>query len=160
MDPTFLDRILKYSEQSGLTILLDQRIGHGSDGQIWRSSQESAIKVFHRSPNYEIEKACYQRLQTRAISIINGFHVPCLYAFDDELCIIEMSIVSPPFLLDFGKCYLDHPPDYSEEVMEEDEEYRRELFEDRWPEVQKLLWKLESIGIYYMDARPANIAFD
>lgn len=34
-----------------------------------------------------------------------------------------------------------------------------ELFGDRWPEVEESLWKLESLGIYYVDAKPKNISF-
>jgi len=33
---------------------------------------------------------------------ILGFHVPQLLGADDELMAIEMTIVSPPYLLDFA----------------------------------------------------------
>lgn len=47
-----------------------------------------------------------------------------------------MDIVSPPFLLDFGKAYLDVPPDYSPEAIADWEAERREIFGDRWVQVQ------------------------
>ena len=38
---------------------------------------------------------------------------------DDQLFAVEMTIVSPPFLLDFGKVYFDSPPPYwnDDEIM-------------------------------------------
>jgi hypothetical protein len=46
------------------------------------------------------------------IEQIAGFAVPGLVDFDTELMILEIKIVQPPFLLDFGKVYLNSPPPY------------------------------------------------
>ena len=46
-----------------------------------------------------------------------GLRVPRLLQFDDDLWVIEMTIVSRPFVLDFAGAYLDMPPDFSDEVM-------------------------------------------
>ena len=54
-----------------------------------------------------------------------------------------MDIVKPPFLLDFGKAYVDFPPDFTEEVLRDCEEQQRDIWEDRWPEVQSIVWQLE-----------------
>ena len=62
-------------------------------------------------------------------------------------------------LLDFGKAYLNTPPDYSPEVLADADEMGRELFDDRWPEVQKVVAELADLGIYYYDTRPSNIDF-
>jgi hypothetical protein len=56
--------------------------------------------------------------------------VPQLVHYDDELLAIEMTIVSPPFCLDFGGAYLDRPPDYSPEVWADWEAEKSDLFED------------------------------
>jgi hypothetical protein len=63
--------------------------------------------------------------------------------------------------LDFGKVYLDREPPYwrDEQIMGDDEARRREMFEDRWPEVQRILADLRTMDIYYVDPTPANIMF-
>jgi hypothetical protein len=90
---------------------------------------------------------------------LRGFAVPELVDFDDDLLVVEMTIVSPPFLLDFGKVHLDRRPEFSAETIAEWRESMKELFEDRWPEVRLLLAALERYGIYYLDAKPGNIMF-
>jgi len=45
------------------------------------------------------------------------------------------------------------------EIWTDWENQRRELFEDRWPQVRLLVSALRRIGIYYMDAKPGNIMF-
>jgi hypothetical protein len=68
-------------------------------------------------------------------------------------------VTKPPYLLDFAKVGIDRPPDFSEEVLEYDERKNRELFRHHWPEVQRLLASLESVGIYYLDPQLSNIRF-
>ncbi|MBP87128.1 MAG: hypothetical protein CMJ64_10490 [Planctomycetaceae bacterium] len=68
-----------------------------------------------------------------------------------------MGVVEPPFLLDFGKAYLDHDPDYGEVVMNEWEELGQEMFEGDWQTVKDLLSALRDYGIYYYDAKLGNI---
>jgi len=94
-----------------------------------------------------------------AISNIEGFAIPRLIDFDDDLLVVEMDVVSPPFLLDFAKAYLDGPPDFSPEVMADWEEQQMEWFGDRWPQVRSVLYSLERLAIYYRDVRPGNIMF-
>jgi hypothetical protein len=45
--------------------------------------------------------------------------VPEPIAYDDELLAIEMTVVTRPFVLDFGGAFLDHLPGFSEEVLAE-----------------------------------------
>lgn len=52
-----------------------------------------------------------------------------------------MSIVQPPFLLDFASAYtIDEYNrfEFTEEVIQELEAKHLEIFEDRWPIVEKL----------------------
>ena len=135
-------------------------LGDGNDGAVWESSRNSAVKVLERPDSYQREKQAYLRLQEREIDSIYGFAIPKLVAFDDTRQVIEMTMVFPPFLIDFGKAYVDHPPDFSEEVMEEWTADMEEIFEDRWEIVRTLLSRLRGMGIYYFDARPANIRFE
>ena len=70
-----------------------------------------------------------------------------------------MTIVYPPFCLDFGGAYLDRPPDYSDEVWRDWEEEKRDAFEDNWPVVEEILAEFRLIGIYIADVNPGNIKF-
>jgi hypothetical protein len=60
-------------------------------------------------------------------------------------------------LLDFGKAHLDARPDFSTETMAEWEEQLVELFGDDAPRIKSVLRRLTKFGIYYYDAKPANI---
>ena len=134
-------------------------LGFGTDGYVWRTSRKSAIKVFERESNYIRERDCYRRLESQYVSQIEGFAIPRLIDCEDELLVVEMDVVSPPFLLDFGKAYLDQAPNFSAEVMSDWEEQQIEWFGERWPQVRSALYSLERLGIYYQDVRPGNIMF-
>ena len=68
---------------------------------------------------------------------VAGFAVPQLSHHDDRLWVVEMGIVSPPFVLDFAGAYLDRRPDYPDDVMEEWQAEKLEQFgEERWQIVQ------------------------
>jgi hypothetical protein len=157
--PGLRDRALAYAERRQIELILDPPLGGGIDGQVWSTTDDRAVKVFLREYNYIQERDCYQRLQRYSVTKIHRFTVPKLIFWDDEFLVVEIHVVSPPFILDFGKAYLDHPPDFDEQRMAEDEEFRRELFEDRWPEVKSALAALEQYGIFYVDAKPGNIMF-
>lgn len=136
---------------------LDSPLGSGTDGYVWRTLR-TAIKLFYREENFLTELACYQRLRERnAPESISGFWVPRLIDYDRVLMIVEMELVSPPFLIDFGKAYLDHQPSSIPPVAREEIE---DLFEDRAEQVRALLRHLKvAYGIYYLDPRPGNIMF-
>ena len=134
-------------------------LGDGTDGSVWPTNRKTAVKALQRQRNYRCERDCYQRLKEHQITVIDGLAVPRLVSHDDVLWIIEMDIVSPPFLLDFAKAYLDVPPDHTAEVIEDWRQAQAELWEDRWPQVRSILWQLERLGIYYQDPKPGNIMF-
>jgi hypothetical protein len=116
--------------------------------------------VLNRERNYGIELECYQRFKHNKISSIHGFSVPQLLGFNDELWVIELRIVTPPYILDFAKAWLDMPPDFSAETMADWETEGEDLFgPNRWPQVKVILWVLRGLGIYYYDAKPQNIRF-
>lgn len=106
-----------------------------------------------------MELGCYRRLSEHDVKSVCGLAVPRLLGSDDESMVVEIEIVSPPCLIDFGKAYLDRQPDHSEEQMEYHREVQQELWGERYEDVQAILWKLEQIGIYYRDANPRNIMF-
>jgi hypothetical protein len=158
-DPSLLERALEYARLSGITLDLKTPLGDGEDGSVWKSSRKTAVKALERERNYGIELECYQRFKENKITTIQGFSVPQLIGFDDKLWIIEMGIVTAPYILDFAKSWLDRPADYTDETLSDWDAQGSELFEDRWPQVRSLLTSLKRFGIYYYDAKPGNIRF-
>lgn len=128
---------------------------------MWRSDRRSAVKAVFLPQVYAVESECYRRLADAGVRDLGGLAVPGLIGFDDELQVVEMSIVQPPFLLDFGKVYLDRQPPYWEDptIRAETLQLWRERFGDRWPDVAAVLEMLKTHGIHYVDPRPGNIEF-
>ena len=119
-----------------------------------------AVKFHHREVAYNRELGVFLRLQDLSIDNICGHRVPLLTDYDDDLLAIAMTVVSPPFCLDFGGAYLDQPPDYSPEVWDDWEDMKSMAFEDNWPHVKKILSTLQTMGIFVADVNPANIKFE
>jgi hypothetical protein len=100
-------RAVEFCTKKGLRFDERARLGDGTDGRVWEvageSGGQSALKVFERSKNYHNELQCYQILQRNGVVSICGFNVPELVDFDDDLLALQMTIVQPPYILDFGK---------------------------------------------------------
>lgn len=124
---------------------------------MWQTSRLTAIKAFHKEKNFELELDCYVRLKVAGLQSVCGFWVPQLIGHDRNLIVIEMSLVKPPYVLDFGKVHLDRQPDFSPEVLRDWREQQQELWGEHFPTVQKILRKLQSLGIFYADPKPGNI---
>lgn len=146
-----------YGLANDTTVDFHSLLGTGQEGYVWKTDRDSAIKVFDRANNFDRELGCYEILAGLQVSEINGFTVPELIGSDASLRIVEMSIVSPPYILDFGKAYIGRPPDFSSDQMAEYDAEREEWFEGNWDLVQSAVLLLRSYGIYYWDARPGNI---
>jgi hypothetical protein len=153
------EHAIDYAKLSGITLNLKSLLGFGNDGMVWKSNKNTAVKAIERESKYIIEVECYKRFAANRISKLDGFAVPQLFGYNDDLFVIEMGIVTAPFILDFAKAWLDRPGPYSEEQLEEWELQSAELFGDRWPSVYCLLYGLRKFGIFYYDAKPANIMF-
>lgn len=139
---------------------LEQRLGFGKDGIVWASSVATAIKGYVRADIFARELQCYQRLGQHEVQEILGHRVPALLDWSDEQWVIEMTIVKPPFLLDFASAYLDDPPDFSPEVIEEWRQEKIEQFSSHWPTVEAALELLQTrFGIYLLDVHPGNMTF-
>lgn len=150
-----------YVQSRKLSIDLQYPLGSGIDGCVWRTSRASALKLCERLKNFQDEAECYRRFRLARVDRIQGFAVPKLIDADDSLMAIEMSIVRRPFLLDFGKVYLDGPPPYwsDAEIMANWNAEGRENFGERWTAVLSLVRMLESYGIWYIDPKPGNVMF-
>ncbi len=84
---------------------------------MWSSTAFTAIKVFALSDRCRRECEVYARLRLAGIRMVAGHSLPELLDIDDRLGVIEMTIVRPPFVLDFASAALDHPPEFPEEVL-------------------------------------------
>jgi hypothetical protein len=141
-------------------VALVERLGGGTDGEVWSTSVSTVLKAFERTEVYENEIACYHRLSSSGISSIKGFTIPELERCDGELLVIELSTVKAPYLLDFGKAYLDRPHDFSAEVMEDWEARNLETWGPYLPIIRSIIGKLRSVGIIYLDTKVGNIKPD
>jgi hypothetical protein len=101
------------------------------------SSKHSAIKAYRREVDYFREVDVYHRLHQKKITQIRGCQVPQLLGHDENWLVIEMTLVTRPFVLDFAGAYLDRAPDFSEEVMADWRADKEEQFGKRWPECRQ-----------------------
>lgn len=153
-----VDRISRFVEQREITVA--RRLGHGKDGVVVESAEGTAIKGFVLRRGYFKEINVYLRLLQREVTAVEGFAVPVLESFDDELMVIEMGIVSPPCVLDFANAGVDGPlHDFPAEILEAQEAENAEVFEDRWPIVQRIRSALRGHGVHIADLNPNNIMF-
>ena len=100
-------------------------MGHGTQGMVFKTVQNTALKVHSREEAYQREVGVYRRLTKRKVTSIRGLQIPRFLNSDDQLFALEMSIVHVPCVLDFGSTYLDHPPEHllrDESWMNEKEE--------------------------------------
>jgi hypothetical protein len=158
-------RAQEYAQRNRLGLVKEFGFGvHGivlsaeSQINVGTSPFRSAVKVHEREAYYLRERDIYLHLKERGIREIRGCAVPELIEYDNDLWIIEMSVVTPPYVLDFAGAYLDWKPDFSEEVMADWRADKQEQFGKHWPEVLAILAFLESHGIYMEDVSPSNIS--
>jgi hypothetical protein len=144
-------------------LALGEELGFGVHGIVFSAESQtktegsnlrSAVKIHERETEYRRERDIYLRLKENDVKKIRDCAVPRLILFDDKLWIIEMSVVSSPYVLDFAGAYLDWAPDFSEEVMADWLADKREQFGDQWPEVLRILACLETYGIHMEDVSP------
>ena len=154
---------LEYCRRHDCEFVADSLFGFGMHGSVFAcvrpTLSRNALKVIERAEPYTVERDVYLRLRELRIDQIQGHNVPQLIDFDDELLVIEMSVVVRPFVLDFGGAYLDRAPDYDEEILEEWRRDKEEQFEENWPKAESILAELRRYGIYVADVNPGNIGF-
>jgi hypothetical protein len=147
----------EYVQRRGLERL--DRLGYGQDGIVYSTSRKSAAKAFRYEEQYRREKRVYLRLDDLGIRRIGEFSIPRLIAVNDELMVIEMGIVSPPYIVDFAGAYLDEAPPYSRRQIAESQRRNRQLFGKKWPHVRSALSTLRGHGIHFVDLNPGNVTF-
>lgn len=151
-------RLWAYTEENGRTLV--KMLGWGGDGLVYSTTIKTAIKSYLYEKHYIRERDAYFRLAEHEVSSVAGFDVPQLVFADDDLWIVEMQIVAPPFVLDFAGAYLDAKPPYDAEQWADWEQEKMEQFEDRWPQVLDVISEFRRYGIYLSDVKPGNITFE
>jgi len=141
-------------------LVLEDTLGYGKDGLVFRTNRGSALKVFGTDSPYKSERNCYFRLAELQVEEILGHNLPQMLAWSDQLLVIEMTTVTPPYLLDFASARLDWTTEFPPEVLEQWEQDRQEEFGPRWPHVRMIMeFMRDQYGIYLMDVHPRNITF-
>lgn len=156
-DPSSV-RLQDYLASRGLSAL--ERLGEGKDGAVWRTSRWTAVKTHERPESYRAERNAYMRFRDLDLSEVAGFTVPIPVDHDDDLWVLEMEIVQPPFDVDFASVRLDVPEDLIEDEGHTLADLIRERFEERADEVIALVDELKSCaGVYLTDVHRHNIKF-
>jgi hypothetical protein len=104
-----------------------------------------------------MERDCYLHLAEQGVKIA-GFNIPEMVRHDDAWRVIEMSIVTRPFILDFAQAYVEVCPEFPEEVWQERWQTWEEIYCEDWPVVWRALKDLEAAGVFYLDVHRQNIA--
>src|SRR3954453_22137930 len=140
-------------------------LGWGVDGVVYpHPTAHTAIKIDRGQDGLANELATYLRLAEHAVSSFEAggfrFTVPVLIEYDATDRLIEMSIVRPPFLLDFAGVTLDDPSDFTDEARSEWWDKVASDFGDDFPIARDVFWGLVTrYGIYYWDLKPRNLCF-
>ena len=95
-----------------------KELGSGAEGFVFPSPAATAVKVFTYEEKFDRELAAYRWLEKCKVDEIAGFAVPRLVNAGRQLLVIEMTMVEPPFLLDFAQATLDVPLDFPEGLDE------------------------------------------
>jgi hypothetical protein len=162
-DDIALRRFAAYAARRGLHS--SRLLGSGKDGVVHEAESNAfpgfvAVKSFHRATGYEREREVYLRLRESGLRKIRSCHVPELLVWNDECLTIEMTMVQPPFILDFADAWLDDEvPEFPEEVWVDWNRKLDDDFGERAGEVRRMLAVLRSHGIVLLDVHPGNIRF-
>ncbi len=139
-------------------------LGHGKDGDVLKTDQGNAVKRFHDRDVYTRECRAYRVLRDLNLDEIAGHQIPRSIRYDDQLLAIEMTIVKPPFVLDFASAYTDHEFErfgFTSEVLEEREEHWSEVFGEKWPDVAAIRHAFhQHTGLVLLDLSLNNIRFE
>ncbi|MCW5774888.1 MAG: hypothetical protein KIS87_00380 [Phycisphaeraceae bacterium] len=147
---------MQYTKSRG--IIVEGRLGYGKDGSVWSTSRTTAVKAHERASTFDRELAAYLRLREHGVESVLGLAVPRLMDWDAGLRVVEMTIVQPPFVLDFGSAWLDGAPEFSDGVMADWLAEKEEQFEADWPRVAAVLGELRrKWGVHLLDVHPGNV---
>ena len=160
MDEDLHELTRRYTLKRNIT--LREPLGFGVHGNVFAAEDNTnrgffALKLHREQRPFEQECSVYERLREEQVAQIQGLNVPQLLRADQEFRTIEMTIVRKPFLLGFADARLDQAPDFSDDVIQQWQEQKAEIFGERWPDVTRVLAALQGLGIYLLDVNPGNI---
>lgn len=145
-----------YCERNDTSISFE--LGHGAQGMVFKTERNSAIKVYNLTSGYFREVSVYRRLADRNIQSVQGFVIPRLFNWDDELFVFEMSVVHVPCIIDFGGAYLT----WQEHVVRNDAwiSEKSKEFGVNWERAHSIIRELEyKADICLSDVNSNNIKF-
>jgi hypothetical protein len=150
-----VERARQYAAKHGRT--LTELLGSGQDGVVLKTHAKTAVKAFMHWTQYDREQGVYVHLLEKGVTSLAGFQIPRMVAFDDQLQIIELDVVQPPFVLDFAGAVLEARPDWLNQA--ELEEKVRDFWEtsERITRVLEVLAAFRRLGVYLTDVKPGNI---
>ena len=109
----------RYLGLYGSGVKIKEYLGGGTDGDVWKTDHDTAVKIFHADRGYYNERDTYFRLADFGITDqIDGFWIPKMHASEHSLRAIEMDMMhNPPYIIDFAKVRLNSSPEFSEDVL-------------------------------------------
>ena len=146
-----MEELLKLFAQSYNTDFID-RLGEGKDGEVFQTTRYTAVKFLADPDYYKREVRAYRVLAELGIQEIAGHDCPRLINADDALFAIEMSIVQPPFIVDFVSAYTDEELEwlgFDDDVVAERAALWKK-FADRWPKVVQILRRISPVDRAYI----------
>lgn len=161
MSGYYADAVARVEQYAKLRNLVhDEQLGSGWDGIVYSTRKPSVIKALRHEQLYRNELAVYRRLKDHQVREVVGLTVPRLIGHHPGLWVIEMTLVSPPFILDFAGASLDRPSaDFPKHVLREWEAEKRDIFGSHWPRVRQLMSEFRRMGIHLSDVHRRNINF-
>jgi hypothetical protein len=158
-----LDELIKlYAELYHVQFIA--RLGEGKDGEVLQTDSDTAVKFLHSFDYFSREIRAYEILGNAGIQQIAGHNIPTMSRSDDTLWAIEMTIVKPPFIVDFVSAYTDEEIEhlgFTDDVQAEREAFWEERFGDRWPKVSQIRDEFHRLtGLTLLDLSHNNIRFE
>ena len=106
------ERAERYVNLIGHPVKIKEYLGGGTDGDVWKTSDDTAVKVLKYYFGFFNERDSYERLaQFGFTESIDGFWVPKMLGWHEDLMVVEMDLMQyPPYIIDFAKVRIDRPP--------------------------------------------------
>ena len=155
------ERIALYVDLHASGVKLIRLLGEGTDGEVWATNEDTALKAFRYEFGYANERDTYLRLAEYGVTNqIAGFWIPRILGYDDELKVIELDLMQKPLVYHrFREGSSQLRTRFLRGNAGRNEAHGQWLFGKNWAAVKILMNELESYRIFYLDPKPHNIVF-
>ena len=127
------------------------KLGFGVSGVVFLSpGGTTAIKIHQRLRSFQVELQAYEIITKHGLFDICGLSIPRLLHYDTKMRIIEMTVVEPPYLLDFAGVTFE-PIDFSTDTQREIGLKIERQFGTNAHFAYLVQHELEKYGIYYLE---------